>query len=202
MDGSGYIGEHQAVISQEVWDQVHAILSENCRERANRQRAKVPGLLKGVIRCGHCGTAMGITYTKKKGATTHYRYYLCTHAAKAGYEACPVRTVPAGEIEASVVALLRCNLITPEVAARTYREARGLAPDAADEQDIILHLRQFNDLWDELFPAEQARIVKLLINQVTVYSDQVDIALRADGLYALLDEWRGAHEEAHHDAAC
>jgi len=139
---------------------------------------------------------MGITYTKKKGAATHYRYYLCTHTAKVGYDSCQVRKVPAGEIEASVVALMRRSLMAPEVAARTYREARGLAPDVADEQDIILHLRQFNDLWDELFPAEQARIVKLLIDQVTVYSDQVDIALRADGLYALLDEWRGAHEEA------
>ena len=113
-----------------------------------------------------------------------------------------MRTVPAGEIEGSVVALMRRSLVSPEVAARTYREARGLAPDVADEQDIILHLRQFNDLWDELFPAEQARIVKLLIDQVTVYSDQVDIALRADGLYALLDEWRGALEEVPHDAAC
>jgi DNA invertase Pin-like site-specific DNA recombinase len=200
--GNVYPGEHQAIVSQEEWDQVHDILSENYRVRANRQRAKVPGLLKGVIRCGHCKRAMGITYTKKKGSTTHYRYYLCTHAAKAGHEACPVRTVPAGEIEASVVALLRRSLMTPEVAARTYREARGLVPDAADEQDIILHLRQFNDLWDELFPAEQARIVKLLIDQVTVYSDQVDIALRADGLYALLDEWRGAKLEMTSDTAC
>ncbi len=145
---------------------------------------------------------MGITYTKKKGTSTHYRYYLCTHAAKVGYDACPVRTVPAGEIEASVIALLRRSLMTPEVAARTYREARGLAPDAADEQDIILHLRQFNDLWDELFPAEQARIVTLLIDQVTVCRDQVNIALRADGLYALLDEWRGPKEEVTNDAAC
>lgn len=201
-NGNVYPGEHSAIVSQGDWDKVHAILSENCRARANRTRAKVSGLLKGVIRCGHCDTAMGITYTKKKGTTTHYRYYLCTHAAKAGYAACPVRTVPAGEIEASVVALMRRSLMAPEVAARTYREARGLAPDVADEQDIIIHLRQFNDLWDELFPAEQARIVKLLIDQVTVYSDQVDIALRADGLYALLDEWRGATEEVINDTAC
>ena len=135
---------------------------------------------------------MGITYTKKKGTDTHYRYYLCTHAAKAGYTTCPVRTVSAGEIESSVIALIRKSLTTPEVAARTYREARNLAPDVADEQDIIAHLRQFNDLWDELFPAEQARIVQLLIEQVTVHPDGVQMNLRADGLHALLDEWRGA----------
>jgi len=190
--GQVYPGEHDAIISQQAWDAAHAILRENYRARACRTRAKVPGLLKGLIRCGHCDAAMGITYTKKKGTSTHYRYYLCVHAAKAGYDTCPVRTVSAGEIEASVVALIHKSLTTPEVAARTYREARGLAPDVADEQDIIAQLQQFNDLWDELFPAEQARIVRLLIDAVVVHPDGVQIALRADGLHALLDEWRGA----------
>ncbi len=190
--GNCYPGEHEAIVCQEAWDDAHAILNENYRARACRTRAKVPGLLKGLIRCGHCDTAMGITYTKKKGASTHYRYYLCVHAAKAGYTTCPVRTVSAGEIEASVVALIHKSLTTPEVAARTYRDARGLVPDVADEQDIIAQLQQFHDLWDELFPAEQARIVRLLIDAVVVHPDGVQIALRADGLHALLDEWRGA----------
>ncbi|MEI7832819.1 MAG: zinc ribbon domain-containing protein, partial [bacterium] len=152
--------------------------------------------LKGIIRCGHCDAAMGITYSKKKGATAQYRYYLCVHAAKAGYSTCPVRTITAGEIEASVVALVRKSLTTPEVAARTYREVRGLSPDVVDEQEIMTHLRQFNDLWDELFPAEQARIVQLLVEQVTVYPEQVQIDIRVDGLHTLLDEWRGMKEEA------
>ncbi len=194
--GQCYPGEHDAIIARATWDRAHALLDENCRARAGRTRAKVPGLLKGLIRCGHCDAAMGITYTKKKGTDTHYRYYLCVHAAKVGYGTCPVRTVAAGEIEASVIALVRKSLTTPEVAARTYREACGLAPDFADEQDIMIHLRQFNELWDELFPAEQARIIRLLIDRVTVQADGVQIDLRADGLHALLDEWRGAREES------
>jgi site-specific DNA recombinase len=194
--GNCYPGEHEAIVSQEAWDEAHAILNENYRARAARTRAKVPGLLKGIIRCGHCDAAMGITYTKKQGTDTHYRYYLCVHAAKAGYSTCPVRTVAAGEIEASVIALVRKSLTTPEVAARTYREACGLALGVADEQDIMTHLRQFNELWDELFPAEQARIVRLLIDRVTVHTDSVQIDLRADGLHALLDEWRGVREES------
>jgi DNA invertase Pin-like site-specific DNA recombinase len=193
--GNCYPGEHEAIVSQEAWDQAHAILNENYRARAARTRAKVPGLLKGIIRCGHCDAAMGITYTKKKGTDTHYRYYLCVHAAKAGYTTCPVRTVAAGEIEASVIALVRKSLTTPEVAARTYREACGLALDVADEQDIMTHLRQFNELWDELFPVEQARIVQLLVEEVTVNPERVHIQLRADGLHTLLDDWRGVKEE-------
>jgi DNA invertase Pin-like site-specific DNA recombinase len=190
--GNTYTGEHEAILPRELWDQAQAILAENCRVRAARTRSTVPALLKGLIRCGHCGMAMGITYTKKAGTDAHYRYYLCGHAAKAGYDACPVRTLPAGDIEASVVALVRKGLTTPEVAARTYHEARGLGADVADEAEVITHLRQFTDLWDELFPAEQARIVHLLVQAVTITEDAVRVAMRADGLHVLLDEWRGA----------
>lgn len=139
---------------------------------------------------------MGITYMKKRGTSTHYRYYLCRHAAKAGHSSCPVRTVAAWEIEAAVVALVRKCLTTPEVAARTAREAQAIAADLIDEQAVITELRRFNDLWDELFPAEQERIVQLLIDGVTVHPDRVDIALRADGLHALLAEWQGTPVEA------
>jgi len=192
--GKVYPGEHEAIISRETWDCVHDILKVNCKVRAGMVRAKVPGLLKGgLIRCGHCDSTMGITYTKK--GDTHYRYYLCMHAAKNGHGTCPIKTIPAGEIEAAVVALIRTTLITPEVVARTYREVRALAPDAADEQAIIVHLQQFNDLWDELFPAEQARIVKLLVEQVTVHPNHVQIELCVDGLYTLIDEWRGTQED-------
>jgi hypothetical protein len=117
------------------------------------------------------------------------------HAAKNGHSTCPIKTIPAGEIEAAVVALIQTTLITPEVVARTYREVHALAPDAADEQTIMTQLQQFNDLWDELFPAEQARIVRLLVDQVTVHPDHVQIELCVDGLYTLIDEWRGAQEE-------
>ena len=189
--GNVYPGEHEAIITPDAWEAAHALLRQNCRIRANQTRSTSPALLRGLIRCGHCDAAMGISYTKKN-ASKQYRYYLCTRAAKAGYRTCPVKSISAGEIEASVIALVRKSLTTPEVAARTYREARNLAPNVTDEQDIIAHLHQFNDLWDELFPAEQARIVELLIDQVVVHPDGVQIDLRADGLHALLDEWRGA----------
>ena len=39
-----------------------------------------------------------------------------------------------------------------------------------------------NPLWDELFPAEQARIVQLLVERVDVGMDGVDIRLRTEGL--------------------
>jgi hypothetical protein len=43
-------------------------------------------------------------------------------------------------------------------------------------------------LWDELFPAEQSRIIGLLVERVDVRSDRVDIKLRIAGISSLVGE--------------
>jgi site-specific DNA recombinase len=43
-------------------------------------------------------------------------------------------------------------------------------------------LERLDPLWNELFPAEQARVIQLLVNRVDVRSDGVDIQLRTEGL--------------------
>jgi len=47
---------------------------------------------------------MSPTHTRKNGRL--YRYYISKTAVKNGYDACPIRAVPAGEIEGAVVAQL------------------------------------------------------------------------------------------------
>jgi len=43
-------------------------------------------------------------------------------------------------------------------------------------------------LWDELFPAERARIVALLVEQVDIGIDGLNVRLRVDGLGSLARE--------------
>jgi len=121
--GTVYPGEHEAIISRKLWDDAHKILAENYHQRSARTRAKTPALLKGIIRCGHCGNSMGITFTRKSGRL--YRYYLCVHASKNGYGSCPVKSVAAGEIEEAVMGQLRAVFRSPELIAKTYRAARS-----------------------------------------------------------------------------
>ncbi|MBI5529335.1 MAG: recombinase family protein [Deltaproteobacteria bacterium] len=119
-----YPGEHEAIIDRKLWDEAHKILAENLRSRGQRTRSKTPALLRGVIRCAHCDSGMGITYTAKKGR--QYRYYLCVKADKRGYDTCPVRTLPAAEIEEAVVNQLRAVFRSPELIAKTFKNVRGL----------------------------------------------------------------------------
>ncbi len=198
--GQRYPGEHEAIITQEVWDQAHAVLERNHRARGVQTRANTPALLKGVIRCAHCGCAMTPNFTKRRGKV--YRYYLCVRAERGQRDCCPVRCLSAGEIERMVVDQLRAVLRAPEILAQTYREARAQAGEAAapgeafSERDVVDALCSLDPIWEHLFPDEQARIVQLLVRQVDVHSDHAEVQIRTEGLASLVVELREGQEVA------
>ena len=159
--GTAYPGEHAPIISQDLWDKVHAILAENGRTRSARTRAQTPALLKGLI-FGPTGAAMSPTHTRKGNRL--YRYYVSQDVLQHGRDACPIGRVPAAEIEAVVIEQLRGVFRQPEIIVGTWRAAREEASDVS-EAEVREALLQLDPLWDELFPAEQARIVQLLVER-------------------------------------
>ena len=185
--GTSYPGEHDAIISKTLWDKVHSVLQESPRTRAARTRAQTPALLKGLV-FGPTGCAMSPTHTKRHGRL--YRYYVSQAVLKRGSEACPVRRVSAAEIEAAVIEQLRGLLRAPEIIVGTWQAARQQI-EGLTEAEVRETLEQLDPLWDELFPAEQARIVQLLVDRIDVSVDGADIKLRVDGLAGLYREVAG-----------
>ena len=122
--GTAYPGEHAAIIDQELWDKVHAILAENARTRSANTRAQTPALLKGLI-FGPTGAAMSPTHTRKGNRL--YRYYVSQDVLKRRAGRCPVGRVPAAEIEAAVVDQLRGTSRQPEIIVGTWRGGAGRA---------------------------------------------------------------------------
>jgi site-specific DNA recombinase len=179
--GDSYPGEHDAIIDRETWDRVHAILTESPRKRAARTRADTPALLKGLL-FGPDGAAFSPTHTRKGGKL--YRYYVSQTVLKHGAGSCPVGRVPAGEIEAAVIEQLRAVFRQPEIVAGTWKASCGHAADMA-EAEARVALQQIDPLWEELFPAEQARIVALLVERVNIGTDGLNVRLRVDGLNGL-----------------
>jgi site-specific DNA recombinase len=160
-------------------------MAENTVARSNRSRAQTPALLKGLI-FAPGGHAMTPSHTRKAGKL--YRYYVATDAIRQGYAECPVRSVSAAEIEEAVVAQVRHVLRTPEVTARTWAAAKSEL--AVPEREVVETITEFAPLWDELFPAEQARIVRLLVERVDLSPDGMRVRLRAEGLQTLVQELR------------
>jgi hypothetical protein len=175
-----------AIIDRTLWDQVHAILTESPRKRACRTRAQTPALLKGLL-YGPDGAAFSPTHTRKGGKL--YRYYVSQTVLRHGAGSCPVGRVPAGEIEAAVIDQLRAVFRQPEIVAGTWRAARAQAGEVS-ETEVREALLQLDPLWDELFPAEQARIVALLVERVEIGTEGLNVRLRVDGLTGLAGEFR------------
>jgi len=98
-----------------------------------------------------------------------------------------VGRVPAGEIEAAVIDQLRAVFRQPEIVAGTWKATRSQATDVT-EADARAALQQLDPLWDELFPAEQARIVALLVQRVDIGTERLNVCLRVDGLGGLARE--------------
>ena len=56
-------------------------------------------------------------------------------------------------------------------------------------------------VWNELFPAEQARVVQLLVERVDVEEDALEVRIRADGLVSLIGSCDRAGRGKQHDGA-
>jgi site-specific DNA recombinase len=185
--GVSYPGEHVGIIDQKIWDKVQARFHENPRKRAAATRAQTPSLLKGII-FDPTGVAMSPTHTRKNGKL--YRYYLSQTVLKQGSGDCSVARVPAAEIEKIVIDQVRILLLSPEIIVQTWRSARK-SIKALTESEVRNALQTFDPLWNKLFPAEQSRIIELLVERVDVRTDRVDITLRIAGATSLISELTG-----------
>ena len=182
--GTGYAGEHQRLIDQRTWENVQSILQQSPRLRASHTRAETPALLKGLL-YGPDGAAFSPTHTRKGDRL--YRYYVSQTVLKHGAGKCPVARVPAAEIEAAVIDQIRSLLRAPEVVMSTWRasqpECQGLAED-----EVRGALAALDPLWAELFPAEQARIIQLLIERVDIGTNGLKLRFRDKGLAQMVAE--------------
>ena len=197
--GTAYPGEHDAIVTQAAWDAAHAILEVNPRVRVNRSRNTTDPLLRGLI-FDSDGRAMSPSHARgRKGQM--YRYYISQAVLKGGATERPeIARLPAGDIEAAVVAQVRALLRQPEVVVGTWRAARGAASDVT-EHAVLRTLERIEPLWDELFHAERARIVRLLVDRVDVRADGAAVRLRLDGLGNLVRDLEAPHAGAERAAA-
>jgi hypothetical protein len=104
-----------------------------------------------------------------------------------GYDSCPVTSVPAADVEGAVLDHVQKLLAAPELVARTWAMA-SREDDELTEREVTVLLADFATVWSELFAAEQARIVQLLIERVDVGEEALEIRIRAEGLASLVGE--------------
>ncbi len=132
---------------------------------------------------------MSPSHTRRRGRI--YRYYV---TSADGYETCPVTSVAAADVEGAVLDQVQQLVAAPEVVARTWATVKREGDDAITEREVTILLAEFVAVWNELFPAEQGRIVQLLVERVDVQEDALEVRIRAEGLASLVAELRQGEE--------
>lgn len=155
--------------------------------RGNNTRARVPFLLKGIV-VGSDGRALTPWSTRKKNGRI-YRYYLPTRENKEHAGASGLPRLPAGELEAAVLEQMRRVLRAPDMVAGVAERAARLGP-SLDEAQVTVAMTRLDAIWDQLFPAEQQRIVRLLIDKVIVSPNDIEVRFRPNGIEVLALELR------------
>ena len=126
-----------------------------------------------------------MTPSSTKKGTRRYSYYVSMDILKnreAPKDGIPQR-LPADTVEGAIIGEIRRILRTPETTAQVIAK---LDRDDITEAEAIAALQQFPELWAHLFPAEQARILQLLVRRVTVTAEGLIIDLRTDAIAGVM----------------
>jgi site-specific DNA recombinase len=263
--GELYDAPHEPIIDPETWAAVQHHLRLPGKRVYRAPTNRTPALLRGLVRCGVCGSSMAPHYAQKKNR--RWGYYVCLKSQKEGAAACPGSRVPLAEIDKFVVGKVRAIGTDPRLVAETVKAARlelearkpalqaelaglekeqrqlgqerdnllaairqggpgtstlngelgkaeeALASDcervealrgelaalesqAIDEEDLQVALASFEPVWDELFPAERARILLLLLEEVRydAKAGEVTINFRPGGVRVLAKDGGKDHE--------
>ncbi|MFT0532406.1 recombinase family protein [Castellaniella hirudinis] len=176
--GKAYPGQHQAVVPQPLWDAAHAVIDS--RKTGPREHYSThPALLAGILFAAD-GQRMLPTFTRKKNGRM-YRYYVPYQHKKrhAGATANPAASdlgpLPAADLEIAVLEQVHLALQTPEMLVAVWQSAQRQTAQPIDEAQVVLAMKNIGYVWDQLFPAEQQRIVRLLIDRVQLHDQGLDI---------------------------
>jgi hypothetical protein len=182
--GAVYQGEHEGIIDEETWNRVQEVFKANSIGPRERKTALNPSFLKGKIRCSCCDVLMRHSYSNNHGLT--YRYYTCYNHLK--YKTCQAqhKNVPAEPVERAVIEEMLKIVKSPEVVINI----NNLADKNSDlcRDDLMLALKNLNDVWNHLYQAEQTKIVRMLLDYVEIRDDGVKLHLNLNGFDNLFVE--------------
>lgn len=128
-----------------------------------------------------------------QGQRAHLRYYLSTSDIHEGRGTSGLPRLPAGELEVAVVGQLRQLLRAPEMVEAMIPHAIALDP-TLDAAQVAVAMTQVDRVWEQVFPAEQQRLVRLLVERVIVSPTNLELRLRPGGVGSLAADARQAVE--------
>lgn len=186
-EGKVHPGQHEAIVDQDLWNRVQAVLTENRVDRKLRAEAASPSLLAGLVR-DEGGVPMTPTHANKKGR--RYRYYVSNDPIVGRRKDDGVaddeetvrgaaRRIPTAELEAVVEQRIR-SFLGDE--AGLYPLIAPLCSDPSRVRAVISDLGTRSARWSAADRSTRIALIDRLVDQVTVLADRVDIEVRPEAL--------------------
>lgn len=126
--GKVYPGEHKAILPEKLFDAVGALLKKNGNGEVHKNGYEVKHnyLLRGLLRCVSCGSAMTphACYNRVK---KRFFYYRCISVNKMDKTACKVRSVPAKAVEDHVIRRLSVLSENRGLVQKVVEKARAMS---------------------------------------------------------------------------
>jgi site-specific DNA recombinase len=185
--GSWFSGAHAPIVDHGLWGQVHEVLARDPHVRSvdTQTRESTDALLRGLL-FGPSGDPMYPTYASKN--KRKYRYYVSKAEMRFGAAGKTHERIPAAEVEAATVNQVKTVLSSPEAITAVCKslELQGVQ---INEDEIVMGLHQLGEAWEQLYPAERIRIIKLMIERVDLVAGGLKVKWHALGWKELIKEF-------------
>ena len=197
-----HAGQQPALVNAATWKEVQVLLEGHGHRGGGPGQSTGGFLLQGLLRCAACACAMTPSHTRR--GCRRYRYYVCTRAQKRGWEQCPTKSIPAGQIEAFVLqqiaglgrdAVLCADLITED--RDKDQDGSGAWASPGRPEEVRAALAALAADWHLRPPEDQAQVVDRLVQRVEYDGGKETVAIRfrPQGIQALADEWVAPAQE-------
>lgn len=109
-------------------------------------------------------------------------YYICSKDTKRAISECPVKQIPAGDIEELVRKQMQKMLSDISLVMR-FAEQSGMSP-----LEVVECFRE--EFWNEITPGEYNRLLLLLVEKAVVWEDKLELELKTSGIKSLMEEFK------------
>jgi DNA invertase Pin-like site-specific DNA recombinase len=175
--GNVYVGQHQAIIDRNLWDNVQQSLTEHRQGNRKKTRAAKQSLLTGLL-FDEQGNRYTPTHAIKNGR--RYRYYTSQAVIRKTKESDVVSRFPAYELECAIterVAKFVANTEELLAAARELELTEGAM------SSIVESARRWSSTWETSAGHERANFLRTTLQRVAVQKDSLRIELFRHALF-------------------
>ena len=171
--GKAYPGEHEAIVDEQLWDKVQAMLATNASGTSRRLKHQQPSLLIGKVVDGE-GREMSPSHASK--SSRRYRYYATRPDQLDGTRAW---RVSAQDLEHVV-----CSSIAGKLTGRQFVMALSGSREVKPEE--LLRAGEEGDLAAATLrsgkPHAKAELIGVIVRQVRLFEERVEVEINDNAL--------------------